>query len=286
MPSREVDRTSGEVDDKTIQALIKLGDIDFILGRGAEARAEFDQAARLAERVSSANPEIGAPTAASGRRVRPDGGRNLTFLLRGAKRRDRVSPKIVRHSSGIVRGASRRPGHSPRLASLLNKLAGLRAKSTDFEGARKLYEESLQSLKTEPVTDKNRAEILSDVRFTLGRIAIVASQSGARSQGACGVSRLAGGGPRAFAIDPKNVSYLRQLGFAFDYLGTACLECGELGEADLRWSPFATTAGRPSLPIPPIRRLVAASHWPINTLATWLSFVAISMSREPLIKRR
>ena len=35
-------------------------------------------------------------------------------------------------------------------------------------------------------------------------------------------------------IDPQNVSYLRQLGFALDYLGMACLEFGELDEAE-RW---------------------------------------------------
>ncbi len=203
VPSREVDRTSGEVDDKTIQALIKLGDIDFILGRSAEARAEFDQAARLAERVSSANPksvplrrQVGAAYDRMGDEIS-----HSSFAVQKEETEYRQKSYAIRQA--LFAEHPDDPVIRRDLRVSLNKLAGLRAKSTDFEGARKLYEESLQSLKTEPVTDKNRAEILSDLRFTLGRIAIVASSQGARSRGACGVSRLAGGGPRALRDRPQ-----------------------------------------------------------------------------------
>jgi tetratricopeptide (TPR) repeat protein len=40
------------------------------------------------------------------------------------------------------------------------------------------------------------------------------------------------------AIDPQNVSYLRQLGFAHKYLGSACLEYGELREAESAFVAF------------------------------------------------
>ena len=46
-----------EVDDRAVEALIRLGDIDFILGRAAEARSEFSRRPKMAERVSQTNPK-------------------------------------------------------------------------------------------------------------------------------------------------------------------------------------------------------------------------------------
>ena len=162
----------GEVDHRTIQVLIRLGDIDYTLGRTAEARSEFEQAAKLAERVSQTNP-------------------NLTLIRRElASAYDRVgdqishmySDKLVpeeveyREKALAIRRAlvAEHPDHSDYRRDLQvtrNKLAGVRAKAGKIDEAAKLYEDSLRELKAEPVDDKNRTVILSDLRLVQSRLA-------------------------------------------------------------------------------------------------------------------
>ena len=167
-----------------------------------------------------------------------------------------------------------------------NKLADFRKRTTDFDEARRLYDESLQSLRAEPVSDKNRTEILSDLRFTLSRVAIVASTQVRVSE--------------TLAVLRESLALARE---AVRDRPSECLllaparVCGSIISDRRAWnmgysmkpkrllSPFATTAGRPPTPIRPTRIRVAASPWPINILATWPIAVERSMPREPSMSR-
>ena len=174
VPSTESVPMNGEVDDKTIQALIKLGDIDFVLGRTANARAEFDQAARLAERVSLADPKsvpLRRQLGAAYDRVADEMSHTYSVLKEEGEYRERSL--AIRQALFALHPDD--PVIRRDLRVSQNKLAGLRVKTGDNDAALKLYEMSLRSLKAEPVTAKNRPEIFSDLRFTLSRIAIAAS---------------------------------------------------------------------------------------------------------------
>lgn len=71
-------------------------------------------------------------------------------------------------------------------------------------------------------------------------------------------------------IDPQNVSYLRQLGFALDYLGMACLEFGELDEAE-RWLTAFRDNRQAAVDADPAdqdaRRSLALAHQNLGDLA-------------------
>ena len=231
VPSGDSVQTSGEVDDKTIQALIKLGDIDFQLGRTSDARAELDQAAQLAERVSSANPnsvplkrQLGAAYDRVGDEIshtysslKEEGEyRVKSYALRQALFAEHSSDPLIRRDLNVSR----------------NRLAYFRVKLGDSKGAQKLLEQSLASLRAEPIDDNNRVMILSDLRYTLGRIAVAASTQVRVPEALAAIRESLAAARALCAIDPQNVSHLRELGFALDSLGTGCLEYGKLPEAE------------------------------------------------------
>ena len=147
----------GEVDDRAVEALIRLGDIDYTLGRAAESRSEFEQAAKMAERVSQTNPKsalIRRQLASAYDRV----GDQISHAYS-----DKLVPEEAeyREKALAIRRAlvAEHPDHSAYRRDLQvtrNKLAGVRAKAGKIDEAAKLYEESLRELKAEPVDDKNR----------------------------------------------------------------------------------------------------------------------------------
>jgi tetratricopeptide (TPR) repeat protein len=225
----------GEVDHRTIQALLRLGDIDYTLGRAAESRSEFEQAATLAERVSQTDPQsalIRRELASAYDRV----GDQISHTYS-----DKLVPQQAEYceKAYAIRLAlvAEHPDNSVYRRDLRvsqDKLGGVRFKAGRIDEAAKLYEDSLRALKAEPVDDKNRTVILSDLRLVQGRLAGIAASRG-RAAEAIAMNREALASAKALcAIDPQNVSYLRQLGFALDYLGMACLDFGELDEAE-RW---------------------------------------------------
>ncbi len=225
----------GEVDDRSVEALIRLGDIDYTLGRAAEARSEFEQAAKMAERVSQSNPKstlIRRQLASAYDRV----GDQISHAYS-----DKLVPEEAeyREKALAIRRAlvAEHPDHFAYRRDLYvsrNKLAGVRAKAGKIDEAAKLYEESLSELRAEPVDDKNRTVILSDLRLVQSRLAGFAGYYGRAAEAIAMYREVLATARALCAIDPQNISYLRQLGFALDYLGMACLNFGKLDEAD-KW---------------------------------------------------
>ena len=261
----------GEIDHRTIQVLLRLGDIDYILGRAAEARSEFEQAAKLAERVSQTNP-------------------NLTLIRRElASAYDRVgdqishmySDKLVpeeveyREKALAIRRAlvAEHPDHSDYRRDLRvtrNKLAGVRAKAGKIDEAAKLYEDSLRELKAEPVDDKNRTVILSDLRLVQSRLADIAAFRGRAAEAIAMYREVLANAKALCEIDSQNVAYLRELGFALDYLGMACLNFGEFDEAE-KWLTAFRDNRQAAVDADPAdqdaRRSLALAHQNLGDLA-------------------
>jgi hypothetical protein len=167
IPSSESVAIDGEVDDRVIQALIRLGDIDLILGRAAEARSEFEQAARMAERVALTHPKsapIRRQLAVAYDRAGDEISRAYSDTLLKDEAAYREKALAIRRA--LVAEHPAHPGYRPDLRVTRYKLARVRAKAGKIAEAAVLYEDSLASLKAEPVENKNRAQILSDLRFT------------------------------------------------------------------------------------------------------------------------
>ena len=233
------DRYSLDVDDRAIQTLIRLGDIDFVLGRTDEAKSEFEQAARLAERVSKTDPKSGPirrQLASAYDRVGDEISRNYSEKRIPEETSYREKAQAIRQEL-----VSQHPDNAVYRRDLQvsrNKLAGLRIKEKKVDEAVKLYQDSLNSLRAEPVNNDNRKFILSDTRFVLARLGYCARIQG-RAADAMAINLEVLQTARALcALDPENVSYLRQLAFALDYLGSACLAFGQLDEAEKAFIEF------------------------------------------------
>ena len=261
----------GEVDDRAVEALIRLGDIDYILGRAAEARSEFEQAAKMAERVSQTNPKsalIRRQLASAYDRV----GDQISHAYS-----DKLVPEEAeyREKAVAIRRAlvAEHPDHSAYRRDLQvsrNKLAGVRARAGKIDEAAKLYEDSLRALKAEPVDDKNRTVILSDLRLVQSRLADIAAFRGRAAEAIAMYREVLANAKDLCVIDPQNVSYLRQLGFALDYLGMACLQFGELDEAE-RWLTAFRDNRQAAVDADPAdqdaRRSLALAHQNLGDLA-------------------
>jgi len=261
----------GEIDDRAVEALIRLGDIDITLGRAAEARSEFEQAAKMAERVSKTNPKsalIRGQLASAYERVGDQ--------IKPAYSDKRVPEEAEYHEKALtIRRAlvAEHPDDSVYRRDLRGtryKLAKVRINEENLDEAARLYEESLRELKAEPVDDKNRTAILSDLRSVQSRLADIAAIRG-RAAEAIAMYREVLANARALCeIDPQNVSYLRQLGFALDYLGMGCLAFGELDEAE-RWLTAFRDNRQAAVAADPAdqdaRRSLALAHQNLGDLA-------------------
>ena len=225
----------GEVDHRTIQALIRLGDIDYTLGRAAESRSEFEQAARLAERVSQTNPQsalIRRELASAYDRVGNQISHTYSDKLVPQEAEFREKAYAIRLA--LVAEHPDNPVYRRDLRVSQERLAWVRFKAGKIDESAKLCEDYLRALKAEPVDDNNRTVILSDLRFVLSRLAGIAEFRGRAAEAIAMYREVLANAQALCAIDPQNVSYLRQLGFALNYLGMACLTFGELDEAE-RW---------------------------------------------------
>ena len=218
-----------DVDAKTVQALVKIGDIDLILGRAAEARAGFDRAAGLARRVSSADPQsvplrrelaaaydrLGDQVLRSYGKDDPEGNFARALAIRRALVAERPGDPVIRRDLRVSQG----------------KMSDLLANAGELDGSRRHLEAALASLRAEAVNDANRPLILADLRFTCGRLGRLEAARGKAAEALAAYRDSLAGAEALCSLDPKNSAYRRQRALALEHFGATCLEFGEFEEA-------------------------------------------------------
>ena len=260
------DRT--QVDVSTIKALVKLGDIELLLGRAAEARGAFDEAAEMGERVSSADPK------------------SIPLRRELAASYDRLGDLVISQYASEGLAEQYEKAHAIRRALVAEhpddaairrdlrvsqgKMGDAEAQAGHLEKTRVLYDTYLKSLLAEPTEGSNRVLNLSDLRFIYGRIGKLAEREGRAPEALEALRACLAQAEALCAIDPENPTYRRQRAFASDYLGEACTDFGDLEGAEKALSFYLADRKAASAADPSDRdvsRALALAHQHVGDLA-------------------
>jgi tetratricopeptide (TPR) repeat protein len=258
-----------EIDGRTVTALIKLGDIDLILGQTAESRVWFDRASLLAERDSSEKPDsisLRRNLAAAFDRLGDiDHRQNLSKVVNGPYQRSYA----IR--LGLIAEHPEFPAIRRDLRVSQSKLADAYSASGDFGKARELLDDYLKALLQEPDDDENRLLRLNDRRFIYGRIGRLEQRLGRKAESIASLRKSYAAAETLCKLDPENAESRRQKAFALDYLGLACLKFGDLEEAEKALNEFKDDRASAFQADPEnreVQRSLALSHQHLGALAT------------------
>ena len=220
-------------DPNTLMALKQMGDLDLILGRTADAKSEFERAAKLAERLVANDPQsvtIRRELAASYDRMGDLSHRNYVpdknaadqfqkaFAIRQTLVAERPEDPVVRRDLRVSYA----------------KLGDCLTTEKDFDGAIAKYETALKLLDKETPGEGPSGRILqlSDRRFINNRIGAAALYKGDTERALDAMRQSLAQAEALCATDSGNPVWRRERAVAWDWIGTASLQLGDLATAE------------------------------------------------------
>lgn len=229
--ARNGDAKSGAAADQwLVVAWKRLGDVDLMLGRTADASTEFARAAALAERLAVLDPKsipIRRELASAYDRLGDEFTRRYelerssepfekAYRIRRALAEEYPDNLIVRRDVRVSQG----------------KLADARMGKGDIDGAASIYSAMLKEMKEKPVTGKDHDLYLSDLRFVYGRLGLLAVR---KFDGPAALEAYNESLAQAEALrasDPNNRTWHHEYAVSLELFGAACLQFRNWSEAD------------------------------------------------------
>jgi tetratricopeptide (TPR) repeat protein len=219
-------------------ALRRLGEVQEALGRGVVARASYERACALGEKLAAADPKDGRLRSELARAYDQLG--LMDFRAHNAAGAAAYLDKAVALWLPLAKS---HPEMLRNLAIACNRVGDLHWQALRPAQALDQHQQALAVLEALP-PGGDVALRLSDLRFTHGRAALAHAallQLGAAAEQHRRALEYA---ERLVALDPDNLLWRRDLGFAAVQLAGVCLQLDEVAEARRLASLYLDSAER------------------------------------------